>query len=102
MPAPARRPATSASPARRSSRLAVRTTAEQAQIIRAAAEAQGVSIADFVVDNAMAAAHQVLADRVHFKLPPEEFDRFLAILDRPARVNPKLRELLSRPSVLEE
>jgi uncharacterized protein (DUF1778 family) len=79
----------------------VRTTPDQAETIRAAAEVNGVSVTDFVVDNAMAAAAQVLADRVHFKLSAEDFDRFLEILDRPARVDPKLRELLTRPSILE-
>jgi uncharacterized protein (DUF1778 family) len=79
----------------------VRTTSEQAETIRAAAEAKGVSVTDFVVDNAMAAAEQVLADRFHFTLSPGDFDRFLEILDRPARVDPKLLELLSRPSILE-
>jgi uncharacterized protein (DUF1778 family) len=79
----------------------VRTTSEQEETIRAAAEATGVSVTDFMVDNAMAAAQQVLADRVHFVLPAAEFDRFLAILDRPARVDPKLRKLLTTPSVLD-
>jgi uncharacterized protein (DUF1778 family) len=55
-----------------------------------------------MVDNAMAAAQQVLADRVHFVLSAEDFDRFLEILDRPPVVKPRLRELLSRPSILEK
>jgi uncharacterized protein (DUF1778 family) len=75
----------------------VRTTSEQEETIRAAAEAKGVSVTEFVVNNSVIAAQQVLADRVHFTLSPEDFERFLAILDRPARVNPRLRELLARP-----
>ncbi len=89
-------------PARRSARderLSLRATAEQAATIRAAAEAEGVSVTDFVLDNAMVEARRVLADRVHFVLSPEEFDRFVEILDRPPRDLPRLREFLARPSV---
>jgi uncharacterized protein (DUF1778 family) len=105
MPVPARRPAASATPPRRprrGERLHLRTTSEQAATIRAAAEASGRSVTDFVVDNAVIEAHRVLADRVHFTLSPEDFERFLEILDRPAKVDPLLRELLSRPSVFEQ
>ena len=86
----------------RSERLNVRATPEQAATIRAAAEEQGVSVTDFVLDNAVIEAHRVLADRVHFIWPAEDFEKFLRILDRPARVDPKLREFLSKPSILEQ
>jgi uncharacterized protein (DUF1778 family) len=104
VPQPARRPAAPGRPVRRpprDERLNLRTTAEQGATIRAAAETRGISVTDFVVDNAMMAAQQVLADRVHFTWSAEDFDRFLEILDRPAQVNPRLRELLSRPSILD-
>lgn len=79
----------------------MRATAEQAATIRAAAREKGVSVSQFIVDSAEIAAHRVLADRVHFVWPVEDFERFLEILDRPARVDAKLRKLLSTPSVLD-
>lgn len=94
-PAPRRRPV-------RSERLHLRATAEQAATIRAAAEKKGVSVTDFVLDNAVIEAQRVLADRVHFVWPAEDFEKFLEILDRPAQVHPQLREFLSKPSILEQ
>lgn len=78
----------------------MRATTDQAETLRAAAEAKGMSVTDFVLDNAVLAAQQVLADRVHFVWPAEDFERFLAILDEPPRVDPRLRDFLSRPSIL--
>lgn len=102
-PAPRRSPSPSARTRRpRDERIHLRATSEQVAAIRAAAETQGVSVTDFVVGNAVTEANRVLADRVHLVLSPEDFDRFLEILDRPARVDPKLREFLTTPSILEQ
>jgi len=75
----------------------MRATAEQVDVIRAAAETQGVSVTDFIVQNAVTEAHRVLADRVHFVWSREDYDKFLEILDRPAVDKPRLRQLLSEP-----
>jgi uncharacterized protein (DUF1778 family) len=103
-PAPRRR-APSATVRRRrprDERLSLRATSDEIAAIRAAAEEKGVTVTDFVIDNAVIEAQRVLADRVHFVWPVEAYEKFLEILDRPARVDPRLREFLSTPSILEE
>ena len=46
-------------------------------------------------------AERLLADRTHFVLEPERWERFVEPLDRPPQDNPGLRELFSRPSVFD-
>ncbi|MGH2381765.1 MAG: DUF1778 domain-containing protein [Candidatus Limnocylindria bacterium] len=57
---------------------------------------------EFVVDAALPEADRVLADRTQFTLLPEQWARFIEILDRPPQENPGLKKLLSRPSVFSE
>lgn len=59
--------------------------------IRRAAAASGVSTSAFVQRAASAAADAVLADRREFPLSAEEWERFVARLDRPGRDLPELR-----------
>jgi uncharacterized protein (DUF1778 family) len=43
----------------------------------------------------------VLAERREFLLPPDRWEAFVAMLDRPAVAKPRLRRLLTEPSVLD-
>lgn len=69
----------------------LRLAAEADKRIREAAKASGVTTSAFVEGAASAAADAVLANRREFFLPPEDWDRFVAELDRPARDLPELR-----------
>jgi uncharacterized protein (DUF1778 family) len=82
--------------------LTLTVTATQMTALEAAASTSGLSVHDFVLRAALAAAQDVHADRVHYTLSPEDFGRFMEVLDRPAVVDPKLRALLSQSSVLED
>ena len=44
---------------------------------------------------------EALLDRRYFSLDPERWAAFQAALDAPARPNPRLKELLQKPSVFE-
>ena len=68
-------------------------------LVRRAAETSDRTLTDFVVDAAVLEAERVLADRTHFVLPPEQWARFVELLDRPPHDNPKLNKLFSRPNV---
>jgi uncharacterized protein (DUF1778 family) len=59
-------------------------------------------VSEFVVRHATAAADNVLADRRVFVLSKEDWAVFEAALDRPARDVPRLRELMSAPTILDE
>jgi len=47
-------------------------------------------------------AEQALADQRRFALDPEQWNAFVAALDRPIQLKPRLRRLFSELSVLEK
>lgn len=75
----------------RTARMNLRLESETDERIRRAAKASGVSTSAFVQRAASAAADAVLADRRAFLLADDEWKRFVAELDRPARDLPELR-----------
>jgi uncharacterized protein (DUF1778 family) len=69
----------------------LRLAAAADERIRRAAKGSGVSTSVFVERAASTAADAVLADRREFHLGAEDWDRFVAELDRAARDLPELR-----------
>ena len=82
----------------RQSRLNLRASARQEQLIKAAAAATDKTMTDFVLESATVQAEKVLADRRFFVLTPEQWDRLDAVLKAPPRATPRLAALLSEPS----
>ena len=82
-------------------RFNLRATGSQEKLIRVVAELEGRSVTDFILASACKEAEQTLADQQHFVLSESEWKAFTKALDRPVRVKPRLRTLLSEPSVLE-
>ncbi len=74
----------------KTARLSLRIDERSDAIVRRAAEQSQVPVGRFVEDAAVHAAERVLADRVHFSLLEEEWDAFVALLDRPVREMPGL------------
>jgi uncharacterized protein (DUF1778 family) len=72
----------------------LRASRRQKTLIDRAAEALGRSRSDFMLDTACREAEAVLLDRRYFSLPEEDFKRFVAMLDRPPKDNPRLHRLL--------
>lgn len=70
----------------------LRIDAESDRRIRRAAESAGLSVSAFVANAAGAAAEEVLADRREFVLDRQRWEEFVALLDRPPRDLPRLRE----------
>ncbi len=83
-------------------RINLRATSVQESLIRAAAEKRGVSMTDFVLQSACRRAEEAIADQVHFVLSDKQWKAFNNALERPARVRPRLRKLLTEPSILEK
>ncbi len=81
---------------RRDQAINIRTSREQRDLIDQAARAVGKSRSDFMIEAASRAAENVLLDRVFFRLEPEAFDRFTAMLDEPPGPSDGLREVLQR------
>src|SRR5271157_3155270 len=80
----------------RAENINLRVTRSQKALIDRAAEAQGRSRSDFMLDAACREAESVLLDQRYFFLDDEAFRRFTAMLDAPPKSNPRLARLLAR------
>jgi len=85
----------------RTSKLDVRLTEAAKATIVAAATAMRRSMSEFVVESALLRAEETLADRQHFGLNAEQWEAFMAALDAPPRELPRLKQLLSEPSIFD-
>ena len=88
--------------ATRSEKLDVRLTAEAKRTLAAAAAASQRSVSEFVLESALARAEETLPDRRKFRLDDKQWKMFLAALDAPPRSLPRLKRLLTEPSVFEK
>jgi uncharacterized protein (DUF1778 family) len=85
----------------RSEKLDLRLTPGAKQTLQLAAAATQRSVTDFVLESALASAAETLADRQSFQLDPEQWEVFVAALDAPPEVHPRLARLLQEPSTVE-
>jgi uncharacterized protein (DUF1778 family) len=88
--------------ATRSEKLDLRLTPEAKRILNQAAAATRRSVSEFVIESALARAHESLPDRQHFGLDTPRWHEFLAALEAPPRPMPRLERLLNEPSVFEQ
>ncbi|MGH2562132.1 MAG: DUF1778 domain-containing protein [Thermomicrobiales bacterium] len=72
----------------------IRASRRQRDLIDQAAQSLSKSRSDFMLDAACREAEDVLLDRVFFRLDPEAFDRFNAMLDDPPAPSAELRRLM--------
>jgi uncharacterized protein (DUF1778 family) len=86
----------------RSEKLDLRLTPGAKQTLQQAAAAAQRSVTDFVLESALASAAETLADRQSFQLDPGQWEVFVAALDAPPQVHPRLTRLLQEPSVVEQ
>lgn len=87
--------------AARTEKLDVRLSPDAKQTISEAAAVSGKSLSEFVLESALARAEETLPDRRRFVLNAEQWAEFMAALDAPPRDLPRLRRLLTEPSVFE-
>ena len=82
------------------SKVQLRLRPSQKEVIAQAARLKQTTLTGFVVEHAVSAAQQVLADQVHFELSPERWEAFCSALDRPPKEIPALRKLLTEKSAV--
>jgi uncharacterized protein (DUF1778 family) len=80
----------------------VRVSREQRALLVDASRAQETTVTEFVLGAATRAAQDVLADRRRFVLNESDWTAFVSALDAAPRDLPRLRSLLSTPSVLDD
>jgi len=86
----------------KTSRIELRTTAADRDLIDRAAEAAGTDRSSFVLDAVRLAAQRLLADRTTFVLDADAHQEWERINDGPARPLPGLARLLQRPSPFQQ
>lgn len=79
----------------RDANINIRAKRTQRDLIDKAAELQGKSRSDFMLEIACREAEDVLLDQRVFTFDAETFQKFQALLDAPPNENPKLRKLMA-------
>lgn len=79
----------------------VRASAAVKQLLQEAARACHKNVSEFLLEAGIIAANQTLADRRHFGLDKAQWKEFQKALDRPVQAKPRLKKLLTQPSVLD-
>jgi uncharacterized protein (DUF1778 family) len=86
----------------RSRRLNLRTSSQQEELMRRAAQELGENLTDFIIRSACAEAEQTLAAQRRFSLDADQWNAFVTALDLPTQPRPRLRRLFAEPSILEK
>jgi uncharacterized protein (DUF1778 family) len=76
----------------------IRVKKDQRDLIDQAAEVQGKSRSEFMLESAYQKAQDVLLDQCFFVLGESKFKEFLALLDAPPTSHDELRKLLTSKS----
>lgn len=92
-------PRTSAS---KPSRLNIRVSEHEKDVLTRAASALNTSVSSFVVQRAYAEAQAILAEQSQFRLSDEQWRAFNRALDAPPADVPGLRRLLGERGVFDE
>jgi uncharacterized protein (DUF1778 family) len=90
-------------PGRKETRISVRVKPFQKALISRAARLRQTTLTEYVLENALRAASELLAEEKTIEMTPAQFKRFCRALDAPPARNLKaMRRLLNEPSVLDE
>ena len=89
-----------AATASKSERIDVRASLPVKLLLQEAARSAHKNVSEFMLDAAIVAANQTLADRVRFELTAQQWKEFDATLDQPVGAKPKLKKLLRDPGLL--
>jgi len=80
-------------------RLSIRATEPEKEILAQAARVRHTNISRFVLQASLDAANAILVDQTEFRLLPEQWEAFCQRLDAPPKVIPELQALFSEPEV---
>lgn len=86
---------------KRTDRIDLRIYPEAKEALQAAALLRHKSVSEFVLESALGAADEVLANRRHFNLDAEQWAAFHAALDAPPRSLPRLERLMGEPGIFD-
>ena len=87
---------------RKDIKVQLRLRAAQKDVLTRAAHLKHTTLSAFVVEHALGAAQQVLAEQVNFSLSPERWEAFRVALDAPPKDIRALRTFLAEPSIFDD
>lgn len=76
--------------ARKADTLEVRVAAPTKALLAAAARAHHTTMSNFVLSSAVREAHNTLADQRVFQVSDQDWSKFMAILEAPAKADPDI------------
>jgi uncharacterized protein (DUF1778 family) len=82
--------------ARKDDVIQIRASAETKAILNRAALLRGQKLSEFMLDSARRRAEETILDQRSFFLAPDAHERFLAMLDAPAKPTKELRTRMRR------
>lgn len=82
--------------ARKDELIQIRASAATKEIINRAAALRGQKLSEFMLDSARARAEETILDQRLFFLEPKAYEKFLGMLDAPAKRSKAVRTLLRR------
>ncbi|MBS3952539.1 MAG: DUF1778 domain-containing protein [Methylomicrobium sp.] len=82
---------------KRTDRIDLRIHPKAKEALQAAASLRHKSVSEFILESALDAADEVLADRRYFSLTTEQWEAFHAALDAPPKSLPRLERLMHEP-----
>jgi len=85
----------------RSERIDIRTSPTVKNLLQQAASSAHKNVSEFLLEHGLTAGKETLTDRRLFLLDDEQWKAFQAALDRPPMDKPRLKKLLSEPSVFD-
>jgi len=71
------------------------------RLLQEAAQTANKSVSEFLLESALTAAAEALADRRLFVLDKDQWNAFVAALDTPPQPRPRLERLLREPGVFD-
>lgn len=80
-------------------RIDLRIENSQKDFLIYAASLRNMKLSTFVIDSALKEAEELVANKVNFPLPAEQWQAFCSALDKPAKEIPKLKNLFKGPNV---
>ncbi|HIK07802.1 MAG TPA: DUF1778 domain-containing protein [Trichormus sp. M33_DOE_039] len=89
------------SPESRTERIDIRTSSTVKKLLQQAAAASHKNVSEFLLEHGLIAAQNALTNRKVFALDDEQWQAFQNALDAPTTEKPRLRRLLTEPSVFE-
>ncbi|MFZ2171640.1 MAG: DUF1778 domain-containing protein [Methylococcaceae bacterium] len=86
---------------KRTDRIDLRVHPDAKEALQAAAALRHKSVSEFILDSALGAADEILADRRYFGLNAEQWQAFQAALDAPPKPLPRIKKLMQEPGIFD-